>query len=141
MTAKEYLEQAYRLDKRIESKMEQVRMLRLLATKSTSVIRGGSSGGGGGDGSFMEDTIARFVDMERDISAELGRLMILKAEIAEVIDRVENPKAQMVLEMRYLCFKRWEEIMEAMNCSERTVFRRHKDGLEAVESILESKKK
>ena len=140
MTAKEYLEQAYRLDRHIESKMEQVQMLRLLATKSTSVIRGGPSGGGGG-GSFMEDAIIRIVDMERDISAELGRLMILKAEIAEVIDRVENPKAQMVLEMRYLCFKRWEEIMEAMNCSERTVFRRHKDGLEAVESILESKKK
>ena len=139
MTAKEYLEQAYRLDRRIENKMEQVQMLRHMSTKSTSVIRGGPTGGSGG-GNFMEDAIARFVDMERDIGAELERLVILKAEIAEVISRVENPEAQMVLEMRYLCYKRWVEIREAMNCSERTILRRHKEGLEAVESILESKK-
>ena len=140
MTAKEYLEQAYRLDRHIESKMEQVQMLRLLATKSTSVIRGGPSGGGGG-GSFMEDAIIRIVDMERDISAELGRLVILKAEIAEVIGQVENLEAQVVLEMRYLCYKKWEEIMEAMSCSERTVLRWHKEGLKVIESILKSTKR
>lgn len=140
MTAKEYLEQAYRLDRHIESKMEQVQMLRLLATKSTSVIRGGPSGRGGG-GSFMEDAIIRIVDMERDISAELGRLVILKAEIAEVIGQVENLEAQVVLEMRYLCYKKWEEIMEAMSCSERTVLRWHKEGLKAIESILKSTKR
>ena len=140
MTAKEYLEQAYRLDRHIESKMEQVQMLRLLATKSTSVIREGPSGGGGG-GSFMEDAIIRIVDMEQDISAELGRLVILKAEIAEVIGQVENLEAQVVLEMRYLCYKKWEEIMEAMSCSERTVLRWHKEGLKAIESILKSTKR
>ncbi|WP_312072143.1 hypothetical protein [Anaerotignum propionicum] len=38
MTAKEYLGQAYRLDQRINSKIEQVSSLHTLATKATSTI-------------------------------------------------------------------------------------------------------
>ncbi len=40
MTAKEYLSQAYRLDDRINSKIQQVDSLNLLATKCTSTISG-----------------------------------------------------------------------------------------------------
>ena len=138
MTAKEYLEQAYRLDQRINSKIAQMDALRSLAEKSTATIR--KEPANGGNGRLMEETIIKIVDMEREISAEIDRLVDLKREIAEVISRVENPEAQMVLEMRYLCYKRWVEIREAMNCSERTILRRHKEGLEAVESILENKK-
>ena len=36
MTAKEYLGQAYRLDQRINSKLEQIRSLRDLTTKATA---------------------------------------------------------------------------------------------------------
>lgn len=37
MTAKEYLGQAYRIDQRINSKMEQIASLNLLAQKATTV--------------------------------------------------------------------------------------------------------
>ena len=40
MKAKEYLSQAYRLDQRINSKIEQVASLNELATKCTSTITG-----------------------------------------------------------------------------------------------------
>ena len=40
MTAKEYLSQAYRLDQRIDSKIEQVASLNDLATKCTSTMTG-----------------------------------------------------------------------------------------------------
>jgi hypothetical protein len=40
MTAKEYLEQAYRLDQRINSKLEQVASLNELASKATSTLTG-----------------------------------------------------------------------------------------------------
>ena len=39
MTAKEYLGQAYRIDQRINSKMEQIASLNLLAQKATTVAR------------------------------------------------------------------------------------------------------
>ena len=38
MTVKEYLSQAYRIDQRINSKLEQVASLRALATKATSTL-------------------------------------------------------------------------------------------------------
>ena len=38
MTAKEYLTQAYRIDQRINSKLEQVSSLRDLSTKATSTL-------------------------------------------------------------------------------------------------------
>lgn len=38
MTAKEYLGQAYRIDQRINSKMEQIASLNLLARKATTVF-------------------------------------------------------------------------------------------------------
>lgn len=38
MTIKEYLSQAYRIDQRINSKLEQVQSLRELAEKATSTL-------------------------------------------------------------------------------------------------------
>ena len=38
MTTKEFLNQAYRIDQRINSKLEQIKNLRELATKATSTI-------------------------------------------------------------------------------------------------------
>ena len=38
MTVKEYLGQAYRIDQRINCKMEQVASLRALATKATATL-------------------------------------------------------------------------------------------------------
>ena len=38
MTVREYFEQAYRIDQRINNKLEQVSSLRSLATKATSTL-------------------------------------------------------------------------------------------------------
>ena len=91
MTAKEYLLQAYLLEERIDSKLMQVERLRGLATKSTAIIRM-DPGGGSGDGDFMENTIIKIVDMEREISAEIDRLVDLKDEIMGVIDQRKDAR-------------------------------------------------
>ena len=136
MNAKEYLEKAYRLDQRINSKIAQMDALRSLAEKSTATIR--KDPANGGNGRLMEETIIKIVDMEREISAEIDRLVDLKREIAEVISRVEDQEAQIVLELRYLCFKEWPEIWDQMHCSKATVHRIYHKGLENVEEIINS---
>ena len=130
MNAKEYLEQAYRLDQRINSKIAQMDALRSLAEKSTATIR--KDPANGGNGRLMEETIIKIVDMEREISAEIDRLVDLKREIAEVISRVEDSEAQIVLELRYLCFKDWIDIASSMHCTESNVFKVHSKALQAV---------
>ena len=138
MTAKEYLLQAYLLEERIDSKLMQVERLRGLATKSTAIIRM-DPGGGSGDGDFMENTIIRIVDMEREISEEINRLVDLKREIAEVIRQVGDPDLQTLLEMRYLCYRDWPEIMDSLHRSSSTMFHMHRKAMEKIDKIINSK--
>lgn len=78
MTAKEYLNQAYWIDKRINSKIEQVAMLRDRSLKITSVLsntpkarKAVHSG---------EHIIAKLIDMENEINTEIDKLVDMKRD-------------------------------------------------------------
>ena len=62
MTAREYLSQAYLLDQRINSKIEQLATLNDLATKATSVLSGMPHNPNKGAASF-ENIIIKIVDL------------------------------------------------------------------------------
>ena len=106
MNAKEYLSQAYRIDQRINSKLEQVMSLRALLGKATGTLTGAPKAATPNPHS-MEDTIAKMVDLENEINDDIDTLVDLKAEIMRRIKRVENTEYQTILELRYLCFKRF----------------------------------
>ena len=116
MTAKEYLTQAYRIDQRINSKLEQVASLRDLSTKATSTFSDVPPSGTR-DVHRMEDVICKIIMLENEINAEIDHLVDLKREIREVISAVKNLECQTLLELRYLCFKTWEQIAVQMNYS------------------------
>lgn len=131
MTAKEYLSQAYHIDQRINAKLEQVMALRELATKATGTLsdmpRPETP-----NVCRMQDIIVKIVDCENDINAEIDRLVDLKREMRTVIGAVENPDFQTLLELRYLCFKTWEQISVAMAFSIQHTYRIHEQALRAV---------
>ncbi len=131
MTAKEYLGQAYRIDQRINSKMEQIASLNLLAQKATTVF-GAAPTGGTRNVHRMEDVIIKIVDMESEINADIDRLVDLKKEIADVIHRVSNLEYQTLLELRYLCFKTWEQIAVQMGYGIDNVYKMHHKALREV---------
>ena len=131
MTAKEYLDQAYWLDRKINSKLEQLSSLNDMATRSTSVMSDGRAGRTH-NAHAMEDVIAKIVDMKAEVNAEIDRLVDLKAEIMLAIKAVEDPELQILLELRYLCFKDWQEIASEMHCCESNVYKVHSRALQAV---------
>lgn len=122
MTAKEYLSQAYRLDKRIDSKIEQLKSLNLLATKCTSTLSDMPKSQSISN-SRLEDTVVKIVDLQEEINRDIDSLVDLKRDIVRTIKSVQNPEYQIILELRYLCFKTWEEIAVQMNCSIDNVFK------------------
>lgn len=122
MTAKEYLSQAYRLDLRINSKIEQVASLNDLARKATSVVTGMPHSPNKGKSS-MSDTIDKIIDLQNEINADIDRLVDLKVEMVNVIKAVCNKEYQTLLEKRYLCFMTWESIAVDMGYSIQHLYR------------------
>ena len=131
MNAKEYLSQAYRIDQRINSKLEQVMSLRALLGKATGALSGAPKAATPNPHS-MEDTICKMVDMENEINADIDKLVDLKAEIITCIKQVDNPEYQTLLELRYLCFKNWEDISTEMGYSLRRLYELHNLALEQI---------
>ncbi len=131
MTAKEYLGQAYHIDKRIESKLTQVESLRSLATRVTSVFSD-MPHGSTPDNHKFEKTIAKIIDLEKEINTDIDKLVDLKRDINQIIKQVENPKHKMLLEMRYLSFQTWEQIAVALNCDVRHIYRLHGESLKKI---------
>ena len=131
MTAKEYLSQAYRLDKRIDSKIEQLKSLNLLATKCTSTLSDMPKSQSISI-SRQKKTKKKKVDLQEEIIRDIDSLVDLKRDIVRTIKSVQNPEYQIILELRYLCFKTWEEIAVQMNCSIDNVFKIRKNALKSV---------
>jgi DNA-directed RNA polymerase specialized sigma subunit len=131
MTAKEYLGQAYRLDQRINSKLEQIQSLNELATKCTSTLscipRNPSR-----STSTMADAVGKIIDLQAEINRDIDHLVDLKHVMVSAIKAVDNTEYQTLLELRFLCFKTWEQIAVAMGYNVRHVYRLHD---EAVNSI------
>nr|WP_307989848.1 DUF1492 domain-containing protein [uncultured Niameybacter sp.] len=131
MTAKEYLGQAFRIDQRINSKMEQVASLNALATKATSTLSD-MPGNATRNVHRMEDVIIKIIDMQNEINQDIDKLIDLKKEIAQVIHKVENLEYQTLLELRYMCFKTWEQIAVEMRYGIDNIYRMHKKALEVT---------
>lgn len=132
MTVKEYLSHACRLDAHINSKLDQLMSLRELANKATSTLTAVPPSGTR-NVHKMENVIIDIVSLENEINADIDALVDVKRKIGEIIKTVENPKYQLLLELRYLCFKKWEEIAVIMDYSVDNIYKMHRKALEDVE--------
>ena len=67
-----------------------------------------------------------------EIHKQIGELIDLKEEIQQVIEAVPSIEHWLILELRYLCFRSWEEIAVKMNYSIDYVYKVHRKALEMV---------
>ena len=82
----------------------------------------------------MQDVIDKIIDLRDEVNAEIDKLVDLRKEIVAVITAVENPEYQALLEMRYLCFKSWQDIAREMQCSESNVYKLHTRALKEIKN-------
>ena len=124
MNAKEFLGQVRYVDRAIDSKLEQVERLRSEASKATSLVsdmpRSSSP-----NLQRLEDTIIKIIDLEHEINRDIDRLVDLKKATRVSINAMANADERLILELRYLCYKTWPEIAEAMSLSESHIHRLH----------------
>ncbi len=131
MTAQDYFNQAYRLDQRINSKIEQLSTLNDLALKATATYTGMPHSPNKGS-QAMANTVDRIIDLQNEINRDIDALVDLKAEIRTVIDSVDGTDLRLILEERYLNWKPWEQIAVTLGYNLRYVHKLHKQALDAA---------
>lgn len=125
MTAKEYLRQAYRLDQKINSDLEEVAALRAMASSvSSSQLSERVQTSRKGDAPFVR-CLEKIIELEDKINKEIDLLVELKKEIRMVITTVEDTDERMVLKYRYVHNYTWEQIGNELHADARTVRRWH----------------
>ena len=131
MTALDFLSQAYRLDLRIDSKLEQIASLNELATKCTSAITG-MPHNPNHSVSSMADAVTKIVDLQTGIDRDIHGLIEIKGQIVTAIKAVENNEYQTLLELRFLCGYTWEEVAAKMGYSIQHTYRMRDQALTKV---------
>lgn len=96
MTPKEYLSRCRRLDAAINAKLEQCEELR---RKARTVS--GSSGGTHSTSPYdrIGETTAKIVDLEREINADINRLIDIQREVLSAISSVQEQRLRTLLEL------------------------------------------
>ena len=119
---KKYLWQAYRLKdelQREELKLEELR--------STVEYRSPSFEGMGGSGSGdkMSRSVERIIERSAKVDSLADEYTAKYEEIEQTIKTLGNDKLEKILELRYLNYMKWDEIVEYTHYSERQAKRLH----------------
>lgn len=136
MTAQEWLERGWELNKEIdELKLTAMNMWERCTRATPSY----SAEPGGGTGNVHKfDSLAAFSAAIDDRCAELAKI---SGEIFSAICRlpldVESNKYRRLLQYRYLNFYTFEEIAVMMHYSWRHIHRLHSEALRAMEHVIE----
>lgn len=134
MTAKEYLSQVYKLDHKIHiMKLEVEEYNRLsLSIPSIDYSRERVDHTPSNE-SYYAKWIEKAIDKQAEINEKIKELEILKLEVSNEIDKLENENYRMILKYRYINSMTFPDIAKKIFLAESTVKRLHR---EAVESFV-----
>ena len=139
MNAKEYLQQAYRLNELIDSNQRELDKLRALSTSISAVDVSKERVQGGADShDKIGSIIAKIVDLNDIINDEIDRFVDLKTDIHNKIMLIPDNTEKLVLKYRYIEFATWESIAVELGYTFQWVHVLHKRALKSFEKVLHS---
>ena len=116
MTIGELNQLAY-LQKAIEMESERLRELRESVDVKSPVITDMPKAPGARD--KLGETVPKIVDQEAEILASLQKFTALKERAEQFINRTPNPRMKMILVMRFMDQKQWQEIADIIGGKEK----------------------
>lgn len=134
MKAKQYLRQVRRLDNAVNAKLEQVEVLRAMTTRMTANLTTDKVQESKSHDK-IEKLIVKIVDLEREITDDIDKLIDLKTEVMHKIEAVQNDDYRLLLTLRYLNFKTWEQIAVEMEFTFQWVHQLHRRALIIFEEM------
>ena len=122
MTKKEYLEQIPVLNARINAKLSQAASVHALVDdvvhKLATPIQGITR-----NSEYVESMLNKLTDLEKDIYNDIDSLIMVTMKTQVAISNLANPVESLVMELRYLSNKSFQEIADETGKSMRQVFR------------------
>lgn len=132
MTAKEFLSQAYCLNKLIQSHQRELAELEEMGVCISSVnLTGMLSGSRSIEAPFVRQVIKK-VDLENQIKQEIADLIDLRKQIHDAIDAVSDLNQKLVLRYRYIENYSWEQVADNLNYSMTSIYEFHRKGLKNI---------
>lgn len=135
MKVQEELQKILLYDAKINSKLEELMVLKSLATKVTSVMEG-EAVSRTRNLDTMGDTIAKIADMQDEINNLIDLYVDKKAYFSRIIDSLQNPMQIRVLYGHYFHGKSFQKIADELGYTRRNICYIHGDALVAVEKII-----
>lgn len=113
---KQYLRQLKQLNNIVQSKLDEIETLTSLAQRMTNVF-GNILIQKSTPQDKLSELISKIVDLKNELKKDVDNLLNLKLDIIQKINDIENNDYKLLLTLRYLNFKTWEEIAVEMGCS------------------------
>ena len=113
---KQQLRQLKQLNNIVQSKLDEIETLNSLAQRMTNVSKNILIQKSTPQDKLSE-LIPKIVDLKNELKKDVDNLLNLKLDIIQKINNVENNDYKLLLTLRYLNFKTWEEIAVAMGYS------------------------
>lgn len=131
MTNKEYMSRAYLIDRRIKSRRNRLAYLRTKVGTAKQELSGMPKGSPSLSSQIEELTI-RIVDLEASIAQDEKDLATARTEIINAIESIKNENLATILQMRYLDYMKWEDIMAALDYCRSYLYELHGRALKYI---------
>ncbi len=135
MDAEEYLSRAFVFNRKIRFKEKQLREMKDSVPYS-GIKYGDVKIDTNMRSSAVEYSAIRVVSLSDEIDEDKKELERIMESISRTIKRLGDTNTEIILEMRYLSFMDWDEIISRMGFSERYIFLLHIRALKRIKTFI-----
>ena len=137
MDAKCFLSQVKKLDLQIKNKLIEKQQWKDIALGITANMDGERVQSSGAK-SKMADAVEKCVDMEAEIDSLVDKLIEVKKEVIQTIERLDSPMDYDLLHKRYIQFLSLQEIADYYGRDYTTITTAHGRALKNVQALIDT---
>lgn len=131
---KNYLSQAYYIDKRVITLQDELTMLESKLERCTASY---TSIRGCGSQPTFEYNLDKVMKYREMLNHEIDNLIERKRSIKQTIAKLDNDKERLILYKKYINFQTFESIADDLDITPRQVYKIYKKSLENLQEFIE----
>lgn len=138
MNVEEFLLQIKKIDTVIDNKLIEITQWKDRATSTTTILTPDKVQSSGSQ-QKMADSVERWVDLEREINADIDELIKVKKQVIAILEKLTDAEQYDVLHKLYVRHKEFPSVAAVADAVDRSVTWvqvRKKEGLKNIEKIL-----